>query len=109
MYINCDVLLLADVFEKFRNNKLKSYGLCPSHYLSKPGLSWDAMIKIRKIKLELIPDPDTYTFFEKGTRHGISYIFNRYSKANNKYLKSYNPKQESKHIIYLDVNNFFFY
>ena len=46
-----------------------------------------------------------YIFFEKGTRGGISYILNRYSKANNKYLKSYDPKQELKHIIYLDANN----
>ena len=58
LYLKCDVLLLADVFEKFRNNSLKNYGLCPSHYLSEPGLSWDAMLKTTKIELELIPDPD---------------------------------------------------
>ena len=51
--LKCDVLLLADVFEKFRNNSLKNYGLCPSHYLSAPGLSWDAMLKMKKIKLNL--------------------------------------------------------
>ena len=49
----------------------------------------------------IIPDPDMYKFFEKGTRGGISFISNGYSKANNNYLKSYNPKQKSKHIIYL--------
>ena len=54
-----------------------------------------------KIKLELISDPDMYIFFEKGTRGGISCNANRYSKANKKYLKSYDPKQDSKHIIYL--------
>ena len=59
------------------------------------------MLKMTKIELELTPDPDMYIFFEKGKRDGISYIFNRYSKANNKCLKSYDPKQESKHIIYL--------
>ena len=94
LYLKCDVLLLADVFEKFRNNSLKNYGLCPSHYLSVPGLSWDAMLKMTKIKLELITDPEMCIFFEKGTRGGITYISNRYSKANNKYLKSYDPKQE---------------
>ena len=62
-----------------------------------------------KIKFELITDPDMYIFFEKGTRGGNSYIPNRYSKANNKYLKSYNPKQESKHIIFLDANNLYGY
>ena len=66
-------------------------------------------LKLTKIKLELIPDPDVYIFFEKGTRGGISYISNKYSKANNKYLKSYDPKQESKHIIYLDANNLYGY
>ena len=50
-----------------------------------------------------------YIFFEKGTRGRISYISNRYSKANNKYLKSYDPKEESKHIIYLDANNSYYY
>ena len=86
LYLKCDVLLLADVFEKFRNNSLKNYGLCPSHYLSTPGLSWDAMLKMTKIELEFISDPDMHIFFEKGTRGGISYISSRYSKANNKYL-----------------------
>ena len=57
------------------------------------------MLDMKKLKLELVPDPDMYIFFEKGTRCRISYIFNRYSKDNNKYLKSNDPKQESKHII----------
>ena len=75
--LKCHVLLLANIFEKFRNNSLKNYGLCPSHYLSAPGLTWDAMLKMAKIELELIPDLDMYIFFEKGTRDGISYISNR--------------------------------
>ena len=74
-----------------------------------PALSWDAMLNMTKIKLELISDPDMYIFFEKGMRGGVSYISNRYSKANNKYLKSYDPTQESKHIIYLDENNLYGY
>ena len=97
LHLKCDVLLSA-VFEKFRNNSLRNYGLCPSHHLSPLGLSWDTIFKTTKIKLELIPDLDMDIFFEKGTRGGIPYISNRYSKANNKYLKSYGPKQESKHI-----------
>ena len=104
-YLKCDVLLLADVFEKFRNKTLKNYGLCRSHYLSAPALSWDAMLNMTKVELKLISDNDMYIFFEKGTRGGVSHISNRYSKANNKYLKSYDPKQESKQIIYLDANN----
>ena len=57
------------------------------------------MLKMTKIKLQLISDPDMYKFFEKGMREGVSYISNRYSKPNNKYLKSYDPKEESKHSI----------
>ena len=60
-----------------------------------------------KIKLELITDPDMYIFFEKGTIGGISYNSNRHRKANNKYLKSYDPKQESKYIKYLHTNNIY--
>ena len=78
-YLKCDVLLLPDVFEKFRNNSIKNYGLCPSHYvqvMSAPGLSWDAMLKMGKIKLELIPDSDVFMFFEKSGGGGISYIAN---------------------------------
>ena len=67
------------------------------------------MLKMTQTELELIPDPDMYIFFDKCTRGGISYISNRYSKANNKHLKSYDPKQESKHFIYLDANNLYVY
>ena len=88
------------MFGKFRNNTSKNYGL---------GLSWDAMLKMTKIELELIPDPAMYTFFEKGTRGIIYYISNRYSKASNIYLKSYDQKQELKHIIHLEVNNLYGY
>ena len=95
LYLRCDVLLLADVFEKFRNNNLKNYWLSPSHYLSAPDLSWDAMLKMTKIKLELFLNADMFIFFDKGIKGGISYISNWYSKAKNKYLKSYDPKQES--------------
>ena len=87
LHLKCDVLLLADVFKKIRNNSLKNYGLCPSHYLSAAGLSCDLKLKITKIELELITDPDMIIFSEKGTRGEISYISNRYRKAKNKYIQ----------------------
>ena len=74
LHLKCDVLLLADVFEKFRNNSLKNYGFCPSHCLSAAALSWDAMLNMKQINLEHISDPDMHIFFEKGMRSGISYI-----------------------------------
>ena len=92
LYLKCDVLLLDDVLEKFWNNSLNNCGLCPSHYLSAPGLRWDVILKMTKIELELIPVPDMYIFFGRGTS-GISYISNRYSKATNKCFKSYDPNQ----------------
>ena len=104
LYLKYDILLLADVFEKFRNNSLKNNGLCSSHYLNPLALSWATLLNVTKVELKLIPDPDIYICFEKDTRGGVSYISNRYSKANNKYLKSYDPTQELKHI-YLDTNN----
>ena len=50
------------------------------------------MLNMTKVELKLISVPEMYIFFEKNTRSGVSYIFNTYSKANNKYLKSYDPK-----------------
>ena len=48
LYLKCNVFLLADAFQKFISNSLKSYELCPSHYLSAPGLTWDPMLKMQK-------------------------------------------------------------
>ena len=98
LYLICDVLLLADVYEKFRNNSLKNYGLCPSHYLvhqlyiGMPSLIW------QKLSLNLFQMSTCIYYLTKGMRDGVSYISKRYSQANNKYLKSDDPKQESKHI-----------
>ena len=109
LHLRFDTLLLADVFEKFRNNILKNYGLCTSHYLSAPGLSWNVMHKMQKLELELIPYPDMCIFFEKDKRGETSYISNGYSNANDKCLKSSDPKQEPKHIIYLDTKYLYAY
>ena len=106
-YLKKDLLLLADVFEKFIDTCLKFYGLDPCHYFSSPGLSWDAMLKMTGVKLEKISDIDKYLFIEKGLRGGISYIAKRYAKANNKYMKDYDPKKPSKFIMYFDMNNLY--
>ena len=82
-----DVLLLADVFEKFIDACLKFYKLDPCHYYSFPGLSWDAMLKMAGVKLEKTVDINMYLFIKKGTRGGIYYITKRYTKANNRYMK----------------------
>ena len=107
LYLKSDILLLADVFENFRRTCLEYYKLDPCHYFTSPGLSWDAMLKMTDIKLELMTDIDMFQFIEKGMRGGISYIANRYGKANNKYMKTYNEKAPSKYIMYLDANNLY--
>ena len=107
LYIKTDVLLLADVFENFRETCLEHYKLDPSHYFTSPGLSWDAMLKMTGVTLELMTDIDMFQFIEKGMRGGISYIANRYGEANNKYMKEYDEKAPSKYIMYLDANNLY--
>ncbi len=107
LYLKTDVLLLADVITKFRKTCKKAYGLDALHYYTSPGLAWDAMLKFTKIELELISDPDMYLMIEKGIRGGVSSIMKRYSKANHKYLKDYNPNIPSQHILYLDANNLY--
>ena len=106
-YLKKDVLLFADVFEKFIDTCLKFYGLDPRHYFSSPGLRRDAMLKITGVRLEKIVGIDMYLFTEKGLRGGISYIAKRLAKANNKYMKNYDPKSSSKYILYLDMNNLY--
>ena len=107
VYLKADVLLLADVFENFRKTCLQYYGLDPCHYFTSPGLSWDAMLKMTNIRLNLISDVDMYQFVEKGMRGGVSYIANRYGKANNKYMKDFDENAPEKHIMYLDANNLY--
>ena len=107
LYLKSDILLLADVFENFRKTCLEYYKLDPCHYFTSPGVSWDAMLKMTNIKLELMIDIDMFQFIEKGMRGGISYIANRYCKANNKYMKSYDKTKPSKYIMYLDANNLY--
>ena len=107
LYLQSDILLLADVFENFRKTCLEYFKLDPCHYFTSPGLSWDAMLKMTDIKLELMTDIDMFQFIEKGLRGGISYIANRYGKANNKYMKEYDEKAPSKYIMYLDANNLY--
>ena len=95
-YLKKDVLLLADVFEKFTDTCLKFYKLDPCHYFSSPGLSWDAMLKMTSVKLEKIFDIDMYLFIKRGLREGISYIAKRYAKGNNKCMKDYDSTKLSK-------------
>jgi hypothetical protein len=107
LYLKTDVLLLADVMENFRKVCRANYGLDPMWYYTAPGLAWDACLKLTKVELELISDPDMYLLIERGIRGGISTITKRHAIANNKYMANYDPKKESKYLPYLDANNLY--
>lgn len=107
IYLKSDILLLADVFEAFRRTCMETYSLDPCHYLTAPGLAWDAMLKMTGVKLELLSDMNMVLFVEKGIRGGVSVITKRYAKANNQYLKNYDPTKEKSFIKYLDANNLY--
>ena len=106
-YMQLDVLLLADVFEYFRDVCLEKYGLDPCHYYTSPGLSWDAMLKTTKVKLELLQDYDKYLMFEAGIRGGLSCISDREGIANNPDVPNFNSDHVTSYIFDLDINNLY--
>ena len=107
LYVQCDTLLLADVSENFRNKCIERYELDPAHFLSAPGLAWQASLKKTKVELELLTDIGMLLMVEKGTRSGICQAIHRYAKANNKYMKNYDKDIISSYVMYLDANNLY--
>ena len=108
LYNKTDVLLLADMFENFRDICMRNYKLDPAHYLTAPGLSWDACLKMTGVKLELLTDVDMLLMVERGIRGGVSMVSKRFSKPNNKYMgDKFKPSEPSKYIQYLDANNLY--
>ena len=107
LYVQSDTLLLPDVFENFRDMCIKEYEFDPAHFLSLPGLAWQACLKKTNIELELLTDYDMLLLVEEGIRGGICHSIHRYAKANNKYMKNYNNNEVSSYIQYLDANNLY--
>ena len=107
LYVQSDTLLLADVFENFRNTCLEVYQLDPAHFLSLPGLAWQMCLKKISIKLELLTDYDMLLMLKEGIRGGICHSIHRHARANNKYMKNYDKNEESSNIQYLDANNLY--
>ena len=125
-YLKADVLLLADVFETFRNTCLEHYKVDPANFYTVPGLTWQALLKTAseaceyekrrkdcklcpdEFRLEVLTNIDMLLMFEKGIQGGITQAVKRYAKANNKYMKDlYNPDEESIYLEYVDANNLY--
>ena len=93
MYVQSDTLLFEDVFENFGNKFIEIYKLDPVHFLSAPGLAWQACLKKTEVKIELLTDINLLLMVEKGIRRGICHAIHRYAKANNKYVKNYDKNK----------------
>ena len=98
-------MLLADVFENFRNKCIKIYELDPALLSFASGLAWKACLKKTEVKLELLTDTDMLLMVKKGIRGGMCYAIHRYAEASNKYMKNYNKNKQSSYIQYIDANN----
>ena len=108
LYLRTDVVLLANVYEAFRDTCLKHYSLHPAHFYTSPGLAWKACLKRTGIKLELLTDPDMLLMFEQGIRGGITQSVCKYAAANNKYMgDKFEPNEDTTYLQYLDANNLY--
>ena len=108
LYVQCDTLLLADVFENFRNKCIEIYELDSGHFLSAPGLAWQVFLKKTEIEFKLLTDYDMLLMVEKGIRAGMCQVTHRYAKANNKYMgKKYDKNIELSYLMYLDANKLY--
>jgi len=107
-YLKTDVLLLADVFENFRLFCQEKFALDPAHYVSAPHLSWDAMLRMTGVQLDLVSDKEIYDTVFKGGRGGVSVITTRYAKANNPAMgERFDPTQPLSTIIDFDKTNLY--
>ena len=107
LYLHTDVVLLSNVFKKFREVCIENYGLDLAHFYTTPGLAWQACLKKTGITLDLITNPDMLLMFERGIRGGITQVVKRYVRANNKYVEDYDSNEPSRYLQYLDANNLY--
>ena len=108
LYLETDVILLANVFESFRKVCLDNYGLDPAHFYTAPGLAWRTCLKKTGVNLELLQDPDMLLMFERGIRGGITQLVHKWAIANNPYMGcKYNLLRPTNYLQYLDANNLY--
>ena len=104
-YLKTDCILLADAFEFYRKTNMEQEVLDPALYISLAQLAYDSMLKLTKVEVELFPpdQADMHTAFNCSRRGGLTMCPHRYAKANNKYMKNYDPTKPSSFILYEDV------
>ena len=107
LYVQSDTLLLADVYEDFRNMCFEKCQFDPTYFVSVPELAWQACLKKTGVKLELITDYDMLLMNEKSIRGGICQAPHKYAKANNRYMENYDENIESSYIEYLNANSLY--
>ena len=101
LYLRMDVVLLENVFEKFRETALKHYGLDPAHFYILPGFAWKTCLKKMRVRLEFLTDPDMLLMVEQGIRGGITQAIHKYALANNKYMgDQYDLSEECSYLQY---------
>ena len=105
LYLKSDICHLSDVFQKFSDFAYKTYEIDPRHSYTLPGFSWQSMLKMTKIELELISDPDMYLFLMDTITGGIAICNKKNVIADNKYIDE-NTKN-NKYLMYLDSNNLY--
>ena len=103
-YLKLDVLLLACVFERFRQKTLEQDGLDPVHFISLPGLSFMSAFKMTGETIDLLSDAEMYTFFERGIRGGMTFV-NKHLIRNETITQ--NDTQLTQHLAYIDENNLY--
>lgn len=107
LYLQTDVLLLADIMENYRAVSLSNYGLDPLWYLTAPSLSYAACLKYTGIQLQLMTCPTMFNFISKSIRGGLSYIAKRKVEANNRYMEQSSSEKPITFLSYWDMNNLY--
>jgi hypothetical protein len=108
LYLMCDVLLLADVFERFREVSMESFDLDPAQYFTLAGMCWSACLKMTNVQLELLTDIDQYQMIERGIRGGVAMMTTRYAEANNPYIpETFDENKPREYLGYYDMNNLY--
>ena len=103
----CNVIALAEFFEKFRMQMFKKYEIEPLHFFTTSGFIWTCMLKTTRVKLDLIHDPTMYIFLERSLRGGVQHVSKKWSDANLPGMSTYDPEKEHKSILGFDISNMY--